>query len=258
MAIGTCNWFAGGDELYRGRNVVKRLTLDLTAVEGLTTHDTLPSTPTEVVVKCFPCRNLWQRVAYSWFSNSKAHKAYDNACRLEAAGIGTPHAYGYVERRDHGLLRECYLLTDIDHGTDLAHFLPVHGTEPYDTAVAEAFGAFVARLHRAGIVHHDLNSTNVRCHVRADGQGYDFSLIDINRMAFCDTATQPLSLSVRLENLTRFTGRQDITAAVAHAYALASGEEADTFVALATRQKARHDRRWRLRKRLTHPFRNLN
>lgn len=232
-----------GTLLYNGRNQVKLMRLDL--------GDTAP---TEVVVKRFMCRNIFQRIAYTFFSHSKARKAYDNAMRLIKLGINTPHPYAYVEYKSSLLLKECYYISGVDTGRDLAELLPVHGNAPYSVALADAFGAFVAQLHHQGIIHHDLNSTNVRFHTN-DNEHYTFSLIDINRMRFYPANSIPLY--ARLENLTRFTGRCDITRYVANAYAKAYGEDPEHFTQLASRVKQRHDRRWRRRKAITHPIRTL-
>lgn len=229
-----------GTTLYSGRNVVKRMMVP--------TNDG----DIEMVVKRFRCRNIFQRIAYTLTGKSKAHKAYDNALRLEALGINTPKAYAYRDFKSCGMLSECFLLTAIDKGTDLAEHLPVYGEGAFSESIANAFGAFVARLHKAGVIHRDLNSTNVRLTIADDG-AVDFSLIDINRMDFHDGGSIPQN--VRMENLTRFTGRMDVTEAVARAYAREMGADIELFVKAMIKRKSSHDRAWKIRKAFFHPVR---
>lgn len=230
-----------GIVLYSGRNTVKRMML--TTSEG----------ETDVVVKRFACRNWLQRLTYGMFMKSKARKAYENAMKLEVLGIGTPHPYSYMDFRKRGLMVECYYVSGVDQGHDLAEMLPVHGENKYSTETAEAFGRFVAELHKKGIIHKDLNSTNVRYH-KSDSGETTFTLIDINRMEFW---SEDIPQDVRLDNLTRFTGRLDITEHVAKAYALAMGEDVDDTVIRAREHKLLHDINWKRRKALTHPVRTI-
>lgn len=66
----------------------------------------------------------------------------------------------------------------------------------------DEFARFTALLHSKGILHHDLNATNVRVTVK--DTKVTFSLIDINRMKFASKAVS-FSLQEKLENLTRFS-----------------------------------------------------
>lgn len=229
-----------GVTLYSGRNVVKKMVLS--------THDG----DIEMVVKRFRCRNIFQRIGYTLAGKSKAHKAYDNALQLESLGFNTPKAYAYYDYKSCGLLEECFFISGIDNGTDLAERLPVYGGSRFSEEMASAFGSFVAHLHRAGVIHHDLNSTNVRFNIADDGE-ISFSLIDINRMDFYDGNTIPLN--VRMENLTRFTGRLDVTEAVARAYAKEIEADVESLTAAIVKQKVAHDRAWKRRKALLHPIR---
>lgn len=230
-----------GKVIYSGRNTVKLMTI--ATEQGMQ----------DVIVKRFSCRNIFQKIAYSFFSRSKAYKAYHNAIMLESLGFNTPKAFAYVEYRSHCLLKECYYISDIDHGTDLATLLPVHGNDVFSAPLADAFGKFVATLHSKGVIHHDLNSTNVRYTIDNDG-GFSFSLIDINRMKFFPQGTT-IPMNECLENLTRFTGRVDIVEYVARSYARYRGLNEESFAKQAVAVKIAHDKAWKRRKKITHPFR---
>ncbi|MBD9300354.1 MAG: hypothetical protein EGS41_10505 [Prevotella sp.] len=117
--------------------------------------------------------------------------------------------------------------------------------------MAEDYAHFVARLHQKGVIDIDLNSGNVFYRLQDDGH-YTFSLIDINRMIFyADTEYPPLAEC--MENLTRFTGRMDVFEYVAREYVKARGMD-EGMVQRFVETKKTHDRNWKRRKAITHPF----
>lgn len=232
----------GGEVLFAARNTIKQL--EFATAEGSKT----------MVVKRFRKPNIFQRLYYTLACTSKARKAFHNGCRLLERGMQTPAPYACVEIYECGLLAEYYYLCDRLDAAPIADGLPVYGTEAFNQRMADDFGVFVAQLHERGILHYDLNSTNVRYILQPDGH-YAFSLIDINRMKFCaEGATIPLADC--LENMTRFTGRVDIVEYVAHQYAIARQMDDAKVAAQAVAAKLSHDAAWRRKKRLAHPFRN--
>lgn len=229
--------FDGGVTLYDKRNTVKRFTID--------------DTGAEIVVKRFRLPRLPQIIG-QLFRGSKARRAFRNALELKARGLATPDPIGYVELRRAPLVAgHCYLITAPCDDEPIRSRLEI--PDRFDTKLAEAFGRYVAGLHRAGVIHRDLNSTNVLFAPIKDGE-FRFTLIDINRMDFKEHGKQP-PLSECMENLTRFTGRLDVTECVARAYATERGLDPEHFASQMLAVKRRHDRLWRLRKRICHPFR---
>lgn len=146
--------------IHEGRNRITRL-------------DT-PSGP--VAVKYFS-RSLKNRLIYAIFS-SKAERSFLHALELKRRGISTPRPLAYAERRGplHTLDDSLYIC-EYEEATDLRDYLE---------AAPDAwrnFARFTALLHSKGIVHRDLNNTNVRVRTGADGTPL-FSLIDLNRIKF--------------------------------------------------------------------------
>ena len=88
---------AEGIELFaNGRNVLK-------VFEVVKEHPVLG----KVVVKRFHARNLFQTIAYSTFTKSKAERAFQNGLLLLQCGLSTPEPIAYVEERNGGMLRYC-------------------------------------------------------------------------------------------------------------------------------------------------------
>lgn len=227
-----------GETLHRGRNVIRRLHLTAAAL----------------IAKRFRRPNLFQSIYYTITNSSKARRAFNNAVELLRRGIDTPHPAAFAEQRTLGLITDCYYFCAEDDAPAIA--APLNKAEQFDPQLATAFALFAAQLHRKGILHGDLNSTNTLYRLRHDGS-YRFSVIDINRMKFYAEDHLP-PLDECLENLTRFTGRMDLFEHVATAYASemaeAFGLSSEDLKQRAIARKQLHDQRWRRRKRMLHPF----
>ncbi|GAB6011759.1 lipopolysaccharide kinase InaA family protein [Viscerimonas tarda] len=225
--------FAGrGTVLYAKRNVIKRFVVD-------ETDEVLRG----VVVKRFKYPNFIQRVAYSFFRSNKAKRAFGNAMELRNRGIDTPREIACIEQWVNGLFGFGYYLSASDDAPPIREKLIE--PEEFDRTMAEDFAAFAAQLHEKGILHHDLNSTNVLYHF--DGEHYRFLVIDINRMDFFPAGVQP-SPHECFDNLTRFTGRMDLFEYVLRCYAAKRGWDIEKTTQEAIAVKNKHDEQWRRRK----------
>lgn len=230
----------GGDVIFASRNIIKRMVLPT------------GNGPLTVIVKCFRKPKLIQSIYYTITGKSKASKAFNNDLELLNRGINTPEPFAFINQYRFGLLCACYLITAEEPAPPIADSIPVYDEGCLDNTMAEDFGEFVATLHEKGIIHGDLNSTNVRYITRDDGH-FDFTLIDTNRMKFYPLG-KSIPMNECLENLTRFTGRVDIVEIVALSYARHRGIDTEKFARRAVAVKKAHDKAWKRRKRITHPF----
>lgn len=151
------------DEIYIGRNRITRLEID----------------GGEYAVKYFS-RSLKNRLVYA-VASSKAKRSYHHARELLRRGIDTPRPIGYCERRGaFNTLQKSLYMSEYEESEALGDYLST------SLDAWKEFAAFVAQLHRAGIIHKDLNNTNVRVKRRKkdedDSGSAEFSLIDLNRM----------------------------------------------------------------------------
>ena len=230
-----------GKVIFAGRNVIKLMELD----------------GEEVVVKRFRRPNFIQKIIYTFFRKTKAYRAFHNGEELIKRDFITPNPIKYIETRRCGLIDYCYYITGTDFNPPIEDLTD---RDDWNIVLATDFGRFVAQLHNKGILHHDLNDTNVRFILRlaqkldsdsSDGsESFDFSLIDINRMTFYPLDKE-IPLNICLDNLTRFTGRYDLFEYVVREYAKARGLDIESTVALALKIKTKHDRNWYRRKRFT-------
>ena len=222
-----------GELLYRGRNQIR-----LFDVDGR-----------KLVVKRFKRNDIIKAVVYTLFRKNKARRSYENAGLLRQRGFVTPHEVAYIEQRTAGLVTQVYYVCAYTDGEPIRPRLIEQ--EPFDERLATDYARYVASLHESGVLHRDLNPTNVLFSENGEPVAVSFELIDINRMQFFDGAVPKAAC---MENLTLFYWLTPAYRFILDEYARQRGwSEAD--VAEAIRVKQRHDRRWIRRKRLTHPFR---
>lgn len=214
-----------GELLYKGRNQVR-----LFEVGG-----------EKLVVKRFKRNDIIKSVTYTFFRQSKARRSFENAVALRQRGFHTPHEVAYVEQTCMGLMTQVYYICAYTSSQAIRPRLIEQ--EPYDEPLAVAYARFVASLHEAGVLHRDLNPTNVL----VDGENR-FELIDINRMQFFQGAVPKAEC---MENLTLFYWLTPAYRFILDEYARQRGWTSED-VAEAIRVKERHDKRWIRRKKITH------
>lgn len=220
-----------GRLLYDKRNTIKSFSIDSTDVPFQ-----------ELVVKRFKSPHLFQSLVYSFFRSSKAFRAFSNASELRKRGVNTPQEIAYIENFQNKLLKSSYVITSFTNGQPIRDFLMA--PEGFNHIVAEAFARFAVELHQKGILHHDLNSTNVLYH--QSEQGNYFSVIDINRMEF-KSPPKELTPAECFNNLTRFTGQMDLFEYVLQHYITYRSWKKE-MIEDAIKIKINHDKR-RIRKK---------
>ncbi len=218
-----------GETLHKGRNTVKR---------HIMPHG-------EIAVKQFG-NNTFKSLLHIVVP-SKAEKSYHAAIRLTEMGIATPEPLAYGEARGKwGRLLDSAYASRYIESQSLEEALK---SQPETTLCN--FAKFASRLHSLGIIHNDLNLTNVR--VEAIGRLQKFSLIDLNRTRF---KNRPLNPDERFANLTRFSCLDSAFVHFLECYLLTSGLP-KSMVRKAIKSKIRHDRKVDFNKKIKHLFKYL-
>ena len=225
-----------GVTLHSGRNLVKRLGIAGPGRE-----------PIEVAVKAFAAPARARGFVYANLRRSKARRCIDNARKLAQLGIGTPDPVACIEYEDYRCLRRSYYVCrHWPHDRDLAALLYRGVPSGSDAqALLEALAQFTAAQHDRGILHLDYNPGNVL--VRSEGDGFEFALVDLNRLRF-----RHLNTGARICGLTRLTTRDDCLRLIGRRYARLCGADPDDFCArLETAQRRFAARRRRMKKLLS-------
>ncbi len=195
--------------LYKGRNVVKQY-----LVEGYT-----------LVVKRYKRPHLIQRIVYTFFKPSKMERAYRFAAMLREKEIDTPQEVAYIETFEGGLFSVGYFVSfycsyppvwvelDVEEfqhkfsnpqSGNVAETFAMKETSTFNYLLADRLAEFFVELHTKGVLHGDLNLSNILYHQQADS-GYVFSLIDTNRSVFKIPNRREC-----LRNLVRVTHRRKV------------------------------------------------
>lgn len=153
-----------------------------------------------LVVKSYTHLSPINRLVYGRFRRSKAMRAYRYAQRLLDMGIDTPQPVAAKDVYKRGVLRQSLFVSEYSdyRSAAVANEYPLMAGElqPFMDALAE----FIYRLHNVGILHQDLNITNILYRHTPNGE-YRFQLIDINRMVF----RHRISKQERAQNLRRLS-----------------------------------------------------
>lgn len=194
-----------GETLYVGRNVVKAFVR-----EGKT-----------LVVKRYKRPNIVQAVAYTFFKRSKAERAFLFARMIRERGFCTPREVAFIEVKHHGLLQDSYFVSENCTLPQLKYLLR---RPDFDRNMADLLGQYVAQLHEKGVLHGDLNLSNILYDKAADGS-CTFWLIDTNRSEFkCPTKNDCL------ENLKRLAHERPLLEHIVRSYATARGWQQEETV----------------------------
>lgn len=201
-----------------------------------------------IIVKRFKRPDLIKKIIYSFFRKNKAEKAYNNAFEIIRRGFTTPQPIAYLKEIQGILLNYVYYACEYTDYEPIKDYLNNDSTLDKDLALA--FGIYVADLHKKGIIHNDLNCTNV-LFKRNEGK-YIFTLIDINRMQFKKEG-MTFSKYQCLDNLTKFSEFNDAYKTVLCGYLNARGWKENNYDE-AIKIKLRHDARWKRKKLITGLF----
>lgn len=187
-----------GEVLYEGRNMVKRYRVN----------------NEYLVVKRYKRPNIFQRIAYTFFKKSKTHRAYLFGGMLRKRGFDTPHEVAYIEKKNGGLFSDGYFISLCCEYPSLATLLR---KPKFELQPANELAAFIVELHTQGVLHGDLNLTNILYQIDSTGH-YRFTLIDTNRSLFKVPTRKEC-----MDNLKRITHNKALLRYIAMQYATLRG-----------------------------------
>lgn len=222
-----------GREIYAGRNMLRAIPA--------------PYSGEEWVVKRYKRPNIFQKAAYRVTGRSKARKAYDCGKRLDELGIRTPAVVAMIDCTLRGGLRRCYFVSGMSRARSLIGLFVDNPNPPADIAAEVA--RFIAELHSRGILHGDLNLSNILYDPAATGTDR-FILIDTNRTRFVDGWPSDRRC---VANLVRITHWRPALRMIVEAYARERGwNPEETYAAVERRLK-----RFELSRRVRHTLKKF-
>lgn len=183
----------------------------------------------KTVVKSFKVPHVINRIVYSNFRHSKAYKSYHNALRLRELNISTPQPIALIEFFESGLLADSYFISEYFE-YDFTIRTPLLEPLSDREAIFTAFAAYTYELHQKGVWHLDYSPGNIL--IKRTDIGYQFSIVDINRMEFREIT--PIQ---GCENFNKLWASDEELEIMGREYARLSGLDES----LAIREMKRHN-----------------
>lgn len=176
-------------------------------------------------VKSFKTPKAFNSIIYKHVRKSKARRSFEYAKRLTDANILTPFPIAYIENTNAvGLKSSYYISEHVNYDLDFRVLIhnPLY---PERDTILKQFTAFTYKLHENNINFLDHSPGNTL--IVKNDNGYDFYLIDLNRMRF-----ETMSLEKRMDNLKRLWLSKKMIRIIAEEYAKLSNTPFDTVYAL--------------------------
>ena len=196
----------------------------------------------QTVIKAFKIPHIINRIVYAYFRDSKAKKSYQNGIKLIKRGVSTPEPIGYIEHYTLGLFEKSYFLSTYEPYDFTIREALHHKLDDYKE-VLEAFSIFTYDLHQKGVWHVDYSPGNIL--IRKREEGYDFFIVDINRMVF-----RTISEYEGLENFNKLWAKDEDMEIMAKKYAELAELDISTAISTAISHNQLHKDKIELKRKL--------
>lgn len=166
----------------------------------------------KINIKSFKQPNFFNKIIYKYFRKSKARRSFEFAKILQENGFGTPEPMAYLENFDWiGLTTSYYFSRQLD---DVFMFREAIFDVNFENRelITIKYTQFFFNLHQKGIEFVDNTSGNTL--IRKTQSGYDFFLVDLNRMNFHPS----MSVNIRISNLAKLTNDPSIIKIISEEY----------------------------------------
>lgn len=207
------DYFGGhGETIFKSRNEVKIFEYDDLCLN----------------VKAFKVPNWINRVVYVYFRASKAQRSFEYARKFLKLGVSTPEAVGFIDCRSSGLLKQSfYVSLHCNYDYTLREVLNYQVPER-DEILKQWIEFTYKHLHLNGVFHLDYSPGNTL--INKNNEGYEFNIIDLNRMKF-----REISFVSGLKNFRQLDTDLQTIEFIAKEYARLNGEDPKAAIELLTK-----------------------
>lgn len=168
-------------------------------------------------VKSFRIPNFINQLAYRFLRKSKAQRSFEYANKLQELGIGTPQPVAYYEYKTPLLFKKSYYISE-QLDCDLTYReLTTDLNYPNHESILRAFTRFTYQLHENEINFLDHSPGNTL--IKKTSDGYDFFLVDLNRMEF-----GAIDFETRIKNFAKLTIHKSMIEIMSDEYAKCSNK----------------------------------
>lgn len=192
----------------------------------------------EMVIKSFKVPNLLNQITYSFFRASKAKRSFLYANRLLSIGINTPFPIAYQIQKKYLLFKSSFYVSKYLKTDMTFRELTIDFEIPDHEEILRAFTRFTYQLHEKGINFLDHSPGNTLIERKNNG-GYNFYLVDLNRMKF-----GKMNFEERMKNFSKLTIYKFMIKIMSNEYAKCSGEDENVIF----------EKMWSLTKNFQHKY----
>lgn len=197
----------------------------------------------DFTIKSFKIPNLINQIAYRFFRKSKAQRSFEYATRLLELGIGTPAPVVYELHLNWIAFKKSYYVSEyIDYDLTYRELTTDFSISDHEK-ILRAFTRFTFQLHQNGINFLDHSPGNTL--ICRKGEGYQFYLVDLNRMKF-----QKMDFNSRIKNFAKLTIHKSIVRIMSNEYARCSGYNEDGIFELMWKYTQEFQSRYHRRRRI--------
>ena len=151
------------------------------------------------VIKKYVKMTFANRLIYSFIRKTKARRAYEYTNKLRLLGVNTPDEVAYIEIKKWGILIDSYFISIFNNTKSMEDIFEC-GASNNTINIVKSYVKFLVNIHKKGIVHNDLVSSNILVNLDENSGTACFNLIDYNNMSF---KNKPLSLIEIANNLKK-------------------------------------------------------
>ncbi|MFL1013389.1 lipopolysaccharide kinase InaA family protein [Flavisericum labens] len=170
-------------------------------------------------IKSFKVPNVINQIVYRFFRKSKAQRSFEYATKLLDLGIKTPKPVAYQLNTTTLLFKKSYYVSELIDCDLTYRELTTDFSIPDHEAILRAFTRFTFKLHENGVNFLDHSPGNTLIN-RTKEKGYEFLLVDLNRMVF-----GVMNFETRIKNFAKLTIHKPMIKVMSNEYAKCSGED---------------------------------
>ena len=201
-------------------------------------------------IKSFKVPNIFNQLVYRFFRKSKAQRSFEYANKLHSLDVGTPSPIAYYENSSPFLFKESYYISEQLEYDLTYRELTTDFKYPNHEKILRDFTRFTYELHEKNIQFLDHSPGNTLIIKR--NKGYDFYLVDLNRMKF-----GPLDFETRIKNFSRLTEHKFMIEFMSDEYAKCIGKDYDIVFDLMWKYVKRFRSKFEGKKRIKRKLKNL-
>lgn len=174
----------------------------------------------DLVVKSFKIPHLLNRIAYSFFRDSKAKRSYEYSLKIESF---VPKPVAYIEFYDCFLIKDSYFVSEHFNYDFTAKTLFFEENIKDKNNILKEFAIFTYTLHENGIYHLDYSPGNIL--IKENNGQYIFKIVDINRMQFFKP-----NIDLRMKNFAKLWAKDEDLKIIAEEYSKISNLDSKELI----------------------------